>query len=125
MKKERILLIASIAVICVGVALLIAGTVLSFMGQDLLSDIFLGISSILGIGALALLIWRLTIIPGPRPNPNYGPKPNPNVRVKVVDVKDIPKSNEEKLYEQYEDLYKRNLISKEELDQKRSELLGK
>ena len=68
-------------------------------------------------------MWRLTLTPtpGPRIRPNF----NQNVKVKVVDVKDIPKSNEEKLYEQYEDLYKRNLISKEELDQKRSELLGK
>ena len=123
MKKVKILLIVSIAVIAVGVGLLIAGTVLSFMGKDLVSDILLGISSILGVVALALLIWRLTLTPtpGPRTRPNF----NQNVKVKVVDVKDIPKSNEEKLFEQYEDLYKRNLISKEELDQKRSELLRK
>ena len=98
MKKVKILLIASIAVIAVGVGLLIAGTVLSFMGKDLVSDILLGISSIFGVLALALLIWRLTLTPtpGPRTRPNF----NQNVKVKVVDVKDIPKSNEEKLFEQ-------------------------
>ena len=92
MKKLKILLIASIAVIAVGISLLIAGTVLSFMGKDLASDILLGISSILGVIALALLIWRLTLTPmqAARPRPNFGQ----NVRVKVVDVKDIPKSKE-------------------------------
>lgn len=123
MKKLKILFIASIVTIAVGVSLLIAGTVLSFMGKDKLSDIFLGISSILGVVALALLIWRLASTPVPTTTrrANY----NPSVKVKVVDVKDIPKSKEQQLYEQYEDLYKRNLISKEELDQKRIELLGK
>ena len=46
-------------------------------------------------------------------------------KIIVVDVKDIPKTKEEKLYEQYEDLYKKNLITKEDLDAKRKELLDK
>ena len=45
--------------------------------------------------------------------------------MKVVDVKDLPKSKEEKLFEQYEDLYKKGLISKEDLELKREELLKK
>ena len=121
MKKYKILLIASIAVLVVGISLLIAGTALSLTGHNLLSDIFLGISSILGLAALGLLIWRLAIMPSVAPKR----EPRTTVYVKTVDVKDIPKSNEEKLYEQYEDLYKRNLISKEELEKKRIELLGK
>ena len=121
MKKVKLLLIISIVVISVGVACLIAGTVLSLLHYNVISDILLGISSVLGIGALALLIWRLTLLPAAAPVH----RERPRVIVKTVDVKDIPKSKEEKLYEQYEDLYKRNLISKEDLDKKRAELLGK
>ena len=121
MKKQKILLIISIVVLTIGIGLLIAGTALSLTHHNLLSDIFLGVSSILGLAALALLVWRLAIMPSVAPRRQN----RPTVYVKTVDVKDIPKSNEEKLYEQYEDLYKRKLISKEELDKKRIELLGK
>jgi len=122
MKKIKILLIVSISIISLGVACLIAGTVLSLLHYNLVSDILLGVSSALGIGALALLIWRLTLLPSA---PAPARRERPTVYVKTVDVKEIPKTKEEKLYEQYEDLYKRNLISKEDLDKKKEELLGK
>ena len=88
-----------------------------------LSDLLLAISSILGVVSIGLLVARLVIM-----SRNATPFPmneKSKVVVKVVDVKDIPKSKEEKLYEQYEDLYKKNLISKEDLDKKRQELLSK
>lgn len=122
MKKIKVLLIISIAVISLGVACLIAGTILSLLHYNLVSDILLGLSSALGIGALALLIWRLTLMPSA---PTPARRERPTVYVKTVDVKEVPKTKEEKLFEQYEDLYKRNLISKEDLDKKRAELLRK
>ena len=122
MKPSKILLIAGIASVATGVGFMVAGTILGFYGNRFLSDLFLGISSFLGVLALAVLIFRLVI-----QSKEEGPinPQKPKVVVKVVDVKDIPKTKEEKLYEQYEDLYKRNLISKEDLDLKRKELLGK
>lgn len=44
---------------------------------------------------------------------------------KTVDVKEIKETPEQKLYKQYESLYKEKLITKEELEAKRKELLGK
>jgi len=123
MTKQKVLLIVSIILVSLGGSLLIAGTVLSLLHQNTLGDIFIGASSAIGVVALALLVYRLTLVAkdiGPAPQPG-----KPRVVVKVVDVKDVPKSKEENLFEQYEDLYKKNLISKEDLDQKRKELLGK
>ena len=122
MKPSKILLIAGIASVAIGVGFMVAGTILGFTGNRFLSDLFLGISSFLGVLALAVLIFRLVL-----QSKEEGPinPQKPKVVVKVVDVKDIPKTKEEKLFEQYEDLYKRNLISKEDLDLKRKELLGK
>lgn len=122
MKPSKILLIAGIASVALGVGFMVAGTIVGFNGNRLLSDLFLGISSFLGVLALAVLIFRLVL--QSKEEVPINPQ-KPKVVVKVVDVKDIPKTKEEKLYEQYEDLYKRNLISKEDLDLKRKELLGK
>ena len=44
---------------------------------------------------------------------------------RTVDVKEIKETPEQKLYKQYEGLYKEKLITKEELEAKRKELLGK
>ena len=119
MKLNKILFYVGLIVITIGCLLLIAA---SFVKDQKLSDLFLAISSILGVISIALLIVRLVIMSR---NPVPMPDRNTRVVVKVVDVKDIPKSKEQKLYEQYEDLYKKNLISKEDLDIKRQELLGK
>ena len=122
MKLNKILLIISIVVMSIGIGFFIAGIALSLLNNEKLSDIFLGVSSILGIVALGLLIYNLAIS-----SKNIVPvdEPRPKVVVKVVDVKDIPKTKEEKLFEQYEDLYKQGLISKEDLELKRKELLQK
>ena len=124
MNKSKLFLILSIVAIAIGGAMFIAGAVLSMLGHTFVGDILMGSSSIFGLGALALLILRLLLMAkNPEQFPEY--QPQPKVVVKVVDVKEVQKTNEEKLYEQYEDLYKRNLITKEELDQKRQELLEK
>jgi hypothetical protein len=106
-----------------GIGLFIAAAVLAISGKTLISDIFFGVSSLFGIAALALMIYNLSIsskgiMPEAEPD-------KPKVVVKIVDVKDVPKSKEEKLFEQYENLYKQGLITKEDLDKKRAELLKK
>ena len=122
MKLNKILLILSIVLVSLGSLFIITGAVLTLNGQTRLGDIFMSVSSIIGIVALALLIFRLVIMAR---TPEMFNSEKTKVVVKIVDVKDIPKTREQQLYEQYEDLYKKNLITKEDLDKKRIELLGK
>ena len=122
MKLHKILLIIGIVLISVGGACFIAGATLSLMGYQFVGDLLMGISSLLGLGALAIMIYRLVVM---SKTPEEFRTEQPKIVVKVVEAQPAPKSNEQKLYDQYEDLYKRNLITKEELDQKRVELLGK
>ena len=122
MKAYRILLIISICLISVGGILIIAGIVFSLQGNSSIGDLLMGFASFLGLASLALMIVRLVIMAR---NPEQFRSEQPKVVVKVVDVKEVPKSKEQELYDQYEDLYNRNLITKEELDRKRKELLGK
>ena len=122
MNKQKLFLILSIVCIALGAGCLITGAVLSFYNYKKLVDLFFGVGSFLGVGALALLIIRLVT----SPEVNRPRRENePRVVVTVVDVKDLPKTKEEQLFEQYEDLYKKGLISKEDLELKREELLKK
>ena len=122
MKLPKLFLILSIVCIALGVSSIVTGVVLSFYGYKKLVDLFFGLGSVLGVGALVLLVLRL--INSPEIS-NANREHQPRVVVKVVDVKDLPKTKEEKLFEQYEDLYKKGLISKEDLELKREELLKK
>ena len=125
MKKAQLFLILGIISVSLGGAMFIAGAVLTLLGHASIGDLIMGLSAIFGAAALVLLIFRLSFMAkDPDAYPQYKPQ-QPRVIVKVVDVKDVPKSKEQELYEQYEDLYKRNLITKEELDKKRIDLLGK
>lgn len=113
----------------VGLVILLVGigsSILSFfLESPKLSDAFGIVAAVSGPTALIILIIRLVIINQTnQSNPNYTVF-KPQKEVKTVDVKEIPKTKEEELYEQYENLYKQNLITKEDLDKKRVELLGK
>ena len=121
--KNKLLLVISIVIMALGIGLFIAAATLALIGKTTLSDIFFAISSLLGVGALVLMIYNLAIS-SKSASPDVEPS-KPKVVVKIVDVKDVPKSKEEKLYEQYESLYKQGLITKEDLDKKRAELLKK
>lgn len=123
MKRDKILYYLGLIAVSIGVLLALASLILSRYGVNRLANIFGWISSILGIASFAIVLIRLTLqVKDPLHNVN---KPNgPKVVVKVVDVKDLPKSREQQLYEQYENLYKQNLITKEDLENKKKELLG-
>ena len=124
MKKSQLFLILGIVLVSLGGLVFLTGAILTLMGNAQIGDLIMGLSALFGAGALVLLVLRLSFMAkNPDDYPEY--KPQPKVIVKVVDVKDLPKSKEQELYEQYEDLYKRNLITKEELDRKRIDLLGK
>lgn len=123
MKRDKILYYLGLIAVSIGVLLALASLILSRYGVNRLANIFGWISSILGIASFAIVLIRLTLqVKDPLHSVN---KPNgPKVVVKVVDVKDLPKSREQQLYEQYENLYKQNLITKEDLENKKKELLG-
>ena len=124
MKKSQLFLILGIVLVSFGGVVFLTGAILTLMGNAQIGDLIMGLSALFGAGALVLLVLRLSFMAkNPDDYPEY--KPQPKVIVKVVDVKDLPKSKEQELYEQYEDLYKRNLITKEELNRKRIDLLGK
>ena len=122
MKLDKLLFIVGLVCVTLGLASLVIASILSRNAFSTTSDMFLGISSILGVISLAVLIVRLVIMSRMVKNGDSG---KPRVVIKVVDVKDLPKSKEQKLYEQYEDLYKQGLITKEDLELKRKELLEK
>lgn len=123
MKRDKILYYVGLVLLTIGVGLALASLILSRVGISKLADIFGWISSALGVVAFAILLIRLNLqVKSPLNDVN---KPNgPKVVVKVVDVKDLPKTKEQQLYEQYENLYKQNLITKEDLENKKKELLG-
>ena len=66
-------------------------------------------------------------IPTPSPIPTVIPTRDKNKLKEqaYIEPSPVPKTKEEKLFEQYEDLYKKGLISKEDLELKREELLKK
>lgn len=120
MKLRKTLFFLALFIIIIGLGVMVTGTVFYFIGKEKLGDLLLGISSVCGVAALAVLILRLIYAP----DPNI-PKPQPKIIVKTVDVKDIPKTREEELYEEYVKLHEQGLITKEQLDEKRIQLLGK
>ena len=116
----------AVALLCIGVCACIGGIICEFMGQPLGFKICTITVAVTGPVALVLIIIKFMFFGGAPASPqikvNVQSKPK---EVKTVDVKPVAKTHEEELYEQYENLYKQNLISKEDLEKKRVELLGK
>ncbi len=122
MNKDKVLYYIGLVSVVLGIASAFAATILEIFKIVNLSNIFFYVASFLGVVSVIVLILRL--VNQSREN-RFNSDKGPKVTVKIVDVKDLPKSKEQKLYEQYEDLYKKNLITKEDLDKKKEELLGK
>lgn len=128
-KKGYWLLILGFTILGLGVAALIAAIVFELLGNDSMFKTMGIIVAIAGPVAILLLIFKLIFYGGaPSPEPKV-----PEVKtyqynkktVPIVDVKEFKKSQDEIMYEKYVDLYNKKIISKEELDKKRKELLGK
>lgn len=122
MKKDKVLYLIGLISVLVGLVCAVGAVLFGLLDFPVLSDTLFIISSILGVISLVVFCVRLS-----NQTKNFGVSSDNSTKVvvKVVDVKEIKKSQEEKLYEQYEDLYKKNLITKEDLDKKKEELLGK
>lgn len=122
---QKVLYYLGLTFLALGLASIVFALLFSSIGNETLSDMFGIIASICGPITFIIFIIRLLLLM--RNNSNFVVKTNmPKQKpIKTVDVKEIPKTKEELLYEKYENLYKQNLITKEDLDLKRKELLGK
>ena len=115
--------------LCVGIAALVMGIVSEFIDNRELLKISGIIIAVSGPLAIILLVLKLVLYGGaPSPEPK-----TPEVKtyqynkkdIPIVDVKEFKKSQDEIMYDKYVDLYNKKIITKEDLEKKRIELLGK
>lgn len=129
MENKVAKLLTTIAVILFLISIFgfIIGLILeATVGEDVAAIIYLG-SGTLCVAAIAITIIRFVKygIPSASDVIVYMDEAPKHKEPKTVDVKEIKETPEQKLYKQYEGLYKEKLITKEELEAKRKELLGK
>ena len=125
-KLERILLLLSVVFFVIGVSCSVVGFVFEEVGKPYVTEILYPIAAVAGSITIDILIARLIIMVNIVKKYRVNvPRPQAPKQPKTVDVKEIKKTREQELYEQYEGLYNQGLISKEDLDKKRTELLGK
>lgn len=128
MKKGFWLFILGLTILMVGIIAGILAIVFELTGKSNLASIMSMLVVIAGPVSIILLIIKLMAYGGaesPEPkkhvvNPNNSSKKV----VPTVDVKQIEKSQDEIMYDKYVDLYNQKLITKEDLEKKRKELLG-
>lgn len=116
----------AVALLCIGVCACIGGIICEIIGQSLGFKICTITVAVSGPVALVLIVIKFMFFGGAPASPQVKVNvQSKHKEVRTVDVKPVVKTREEELYEQYENLYKQNLISKEGLEQKRKELLNK
>ena len=131
MKKQKgqWLFFVGLSILLIGVAALIVAIVAEFINNELMFKIAGITIAVSGPLAILILILKLFLYGGaPSPEPK-----TPKVKtyqynkkdIPIVDVKEFKKSQDEIMYEKYVDLYNRKIITKEDLEKKRIELLGK
>lgn len=117
-----------LGLLLVGFASALTAIILELQGKTQYATIFAIIIVVSGPASILCLILRMIFFGGAAPsnqNSSFIVKPKEEKEVKTVDVKEVQKSQDEIMYDKYVDLYNRNLITKEDLDNKRKELLGK
>lgn len=128
-KKGFWLFVLGLVILGLGVAALIAAIVFEIIGNKSLYQIMGLIVIIAGPVSILLLILKLVLFGGaasPEPKiPEVKTYQYNKKSIPIVDVKEFKKSQDEIMYEKYVDLYNKKIISKEDLEKKRIELLGK
>jgi len=128
-KKGQWLFILGLVVLAIGVAALVAAIVFELLGNQTMFNAMSIVVFIAGPVAVLLLLMKLMFFGGaPSPEPK-----TPKVKtyqynkktVPIVDVKEFKKSQDEIMYDKYVELYNKKIITKEDLEKKRIELLGK
>lgn len=108
-----------------GLGALIASFVFQSNGNNDMFKIMGIIVAVSGPLSILMLILKLIFYGGATSPTSRSHSVTANKTVETVDVKPVEKSQEEIMYEKYVDLYNRKIITKEDLDKKRAELLGK
>lgn len=119
-KKARVLYILSVIFISIGIAGFVIGLLVQNFVDSRIGGIISGFASMFETAALVLIIVRAIRF-------GFVPVDEPEVvvrKVRTVDVKPVKETQEQRLFKRYEELYKEGLITKEDLENKRKELLG-
>ena len=125
-KKGLWLFILALVVLIIGVAGLMAAIVFELLGNKDLFEIFGLLVIVCGPISILLFTLKLSLYGGaPSPKKSIVINKAPEKPVVTVDVKEPAKTQEEIMYDKYVDLYNQKLITKEDLEKKRIELLGK
>lgn len=125
-KKGLWLFILALVVLIIGVAGLVAAIVFELLGNKDLFEIFGLLVIVCGPISILLFTLKLSLYGGaPSSKKNIVINKDPEKPVVTVDVKEPEKTQEEIMYDKYVDLYNQKLITKEDLEKKRIELLGK
>lgn len=128
-KKGQWLFYLGLAVLLVGVAAFICLIVFGMINRPDWVKVAGIVVAVSGPVSILLLLLKLMLYGGvqePQPkNPTVKTYKYNEKDIPIVDVKEFKKSQDEIMYEKYVDLYNRKIISKEDLDKKRIELLGK
>lgn len=121
--NKKILLRAAIILLSLSIALILVGLGFVIFDYPGVSLIIFIVGSILGIlGFVVTIIWGIKYMSGV---PNNFVMSKRNKDIPIVDVKEVKETPEQKLYKQYEKLFKEGLITKEDLEKKKEELLKK
>lgn len=124
-KVDRILFIIGNTFFFIGVLGFIVGFIFEEMGKPYVAEVLYPICAVCGPITIIIFIVRLIIMVNMakkyrvRASKIETPK-----QPKAEPVKEVKKTREQELYDQYEGLYKQGLITKEDLDKKKTELLG-
>lgn len=128
-KQGKWLFIVGLVALFIGVAACIAAIVFEFLSRSDLVRIMAIVIGVSGPVALALLIVKFLVYGGAEQEKPATPKVNTykynEKDIPIVDVKEFKKSQDEIMYDKYVDLYNKKIITKEDLEKKRIELLGK
>lgn len=125
-KKGLWLFILALVVLIIGVAGLVTAIVFELLGNKDLFEIFGLLVIVCGPISILLFTLKLSLYGGaPSPKKNIVINKAPEKPVVTVDVKEPEKTQEEIMYDKYVDLYNKKLITKEDLEKKRIELLGR
>lgn len=125
-KVAHVLTILSIILFVLGIFGFLAGLIVELgVNKEVATYIYIA-ATLCELSGFGLMFFRFAKYGMPKVSENYDTyEYTKRESVKTVDVKPIKETPEERLYKQYEDLYNHKLITKQDLDKKRKELLGK
>lgn len=128
-KNGNWLFILALCALVLGVCALICAIIAEIEELDTFFKTSVIILAVAGPASIVMFILRAIFYPNSLKEEPKTPKVKTykynDKDIPTVDVKEIKKSQDEIMYDKYVDLYNKKIITKEDLDKKREELLGK